>query len=208
MKRSFSIFGLILPLGLSVAVASPALADQRVPGVANIMARSAIVRVAASREFVKLTLPDGSEGRLEPSQVIRIRKALPSESERGAKTRIDWIQPMLVLETPETVASLVAPLLPTLGQLLMRDKSPIWFNALMAEGPLPLTNDNLEGGVLSGMALGNKLQLLASGPQQVYDEIAAKGGRLLPVPAPFKSVPGGTRAIIPSMEVWDEDIKQ
>ena len=208
MKRSTAIFGLLLPFGLCVAAHSPALAAQKAPGAASILVRSAIVRIAAPHQFIKLTLPDGSEGRLEPKQVIRIRRALPSESDRGAKTRIDWIQPMLVRETPEAVVALVAPMLPTLGKLLMRDRSPIWFNAVYSEGPLPLTSDNLQDGVLSGMSLGNKLQLLASDPQQVFDEISAKGGRLLPVPAPFVSPPTGQRSIAPSMEVWDADLKQ
>ena len=208
MKRSSAIFGLLLPFGLSVAAHSPAVAGQKAPHAASILVRSAIVRIAAPHQFIKLTLPDGSEGRLEPSQVIRIRRALTSESDRGAKTRIDWIQPMLVRETPEAVVALVAPVLPTLGRLLMPDRSPIWFNALAAEGPLPLTSDNLQGSVLSGMSLGNKLQLLASEPQQVFDEISAKGGRLLPVPAPFASPPAGPRSVAPSMEVWDADLKQ
>ena len=212
MKRSSAVFGLALPLGLCVAANAPVLAGQKAPDAANLMLRSAIVRVAAATEFIKLTLPDGSEGRLQASQVIRIRRTIASESERGAKTRIDWIQPMLVRETPEAVVALVGPVLPTLGKLLLPDRSPIWFNVLAAEGPLPLPGDRLRDGILSGMALGNKLQFLASAPQQVHDEIAARGGRSLPVPAPFLTMPASeqrsAKSAIAPMEVWDADIRQ
>ena len=209
MMHSSALLGLGLPLSLFVAVASPASAGQVAPNPASIMVRSAIVRVAAPSEFIKLTLPDGSEGRLQANLVIRIRRTISSEGERGAKTRIDWVQTMLVREAPETVVTLVEAALPSLGKLLLPDKSPIWFNALAAEGPLPLPGDKLQEGVMSGMVLGNRLQFLASAPQEVRDEIKARGGNSLPVPAPFKSLSpaeqGKTRSMIAPLEVWDAD---
>ena len=212
MTHSSAILRLALAFGLSLAAASTAAAGQLAPSPAKLMLRGAILRVAAPGEFIKLTLPDGSEGRLQANLVIRIRRAISSEGERGAKTRIDWVQTMLVRETPEAVVTLIGAALPSLGKLLLPDKSPIWFNALAAEGPLPLPGDRLQEGVLSGMVLGNKLQYLASAPQDVRDEIAARGGNSLPVPAPFKSLSpkeqGNARSMIAPMEVWDADPAQ
>lgn len=195
MKRSSLVCALFLPVVLCLAASLPAWAGEVPSGKA--------VRVAAAEEFIKLTLPDGSAGRLQPNTVIRIRRTIASESEHGAKTRIDWIQTMLVRESPEDVVALIGTALPSLGKLLLPDRSPIWFNALSAFGPLPLPDSKLQDGVLSGMALGSKYQFLASTPQQVHDEIAAKGGNSLPVPAP-----GGPRALIAPMAEWDADITQ
>jgi hypothetical protein len=141
---------------------------------------------------------------LQANFVIRIRRTIASESEHGAKTRIDWIQTMLVQETPEAVVALVGAALPSLGKLLLPDRSPVWFNALSAEGPLHLPGDKLQDGILSGMALGNKLQYLASTAQEVHDEIAARGGSSLPVPADR----GAPRAATAPIEVWDSEVRQ
>lgn len=195
MKLSSLVCSLLVLGGLCVAARSPALAGEAAPG--------AVVRVAAADEFIKLTLPDGSEGRLQPNTVVRIRRTIASESEHGAKTRIDWIQTMLVRESPEDVIALLGATASSLGKLLLPDRSPIWFNAPSAFGPLPLPDAKLQDGVLSGMALGSKYQFLGSTPQQVHDEIAAKGGNSLPIPAP-----GGPRALIAPMAEWDADIKQ
>jgi hypothetical protein len=208
MKRSAILFGLLLPLSL-LAVAAPACAAQRVPSLSQLMLRSAIIRATAAADFVKLTLPDGSEARLTPTLVIRIRKTIASEGARGAKTRIDWVQTMLVRETPEEVVAQVAPKVPSLGELRLPNQTPIWFNALAAEGPLPLANEKLQGGVLSGMTLGPRIQFLGSDPQKVHDEIAAKGGSSLPVPVPGSPPPeDGTRTIFTPMDEWDADIAQ
>jgi hypothetical protein len=205
MKRPTAIAGLLLPFSLYALAPAPASAIQIGPRAASVVLRSAILRVAAPNEFIKLTLPDGSEGRLQANTVIRIRRTISSERESGALTRIDWIQTMLVKEPPEAVVTLVGAALPSLGKLLLPDASPIWFNALAAEGPLPLADGKLQNGVLSGMVLGSRLQYLSSSPQQVHDEIAARGGSSLPVPAPFK---GGERSVKPLLEVWDSDIRQ
>jgi hypothetical protein len=137
--------------------------------------------VTTPNSFVKLTLPDGSEGRLPPNTVIRIRGPFPR--------RIDWVQMMLVREPPAGVATLVEGVLTSLGKLLLPDGSPVWFNAGAAQGPMPLPPERLQNGVHSGMMLGNKLQYLASTPEEVRDELIAKGGDALPVPAAFESLP-------------------
>ena len=205
MKRPSAIARLLLPFSLYVLATAPASALQVEPSAARVVLQSAILRVAAPSEFIKLTLPDGSEGRLQAETVIRIRRTIASERESGALTRIDWIQTMLVKEPPEAVVTLVGAVLPSLGKLRLPDASPIWFNARAAEGPLPLADNKLQNGVLSGMVLGNRLQYLSSSPQEVHDEIAARGGSSLPVPPPFK---GGERSVRPPLEVWDSDIRQ
>ena len=59
---------------------------------------------------------------------------------------------------------------------------------------MPLPPERLQNGVRSGMILGSKLQYLASTPEEVRDELIAKGGDALPVPAAFESLPGPGRA--------------
>jgi hypothetical protein len=159
-----------------------------------------------------LTLPDGSEGRLPPNTVIRIRKSISTENRHGAKARIDWLQMMLVREPPAEVAALVEGGLPSLAKLLLPDGSPVWFNAAAAQGPMPLPSETLQNGVRSGMILDNKLQYLASTPEEVRDELLAKGGDALPIPAAFESLPPREQAIAKSrvapMKVWDSDVSQ
>jgi hypothetical protein len=62
------------------------------------------------------------------------------------------------------------------------------------------------------MILDNKLQYLASTPEEVRDELLAKGGDALPIPAAFESLPAREQAIAKSrvapMKVWDSDISQ
>jgi len=205
MNRLFDICGWILPLGLYLAATSPAASGQIAPSAANGAAS-----VTTPNSFIKLTLPDGSEGRLPPNTVIRIRKAISTENSNGAKARIDWLQMMLVREPPAEVAALVEGSLTSLGKLLLPDGSPVWFNAEAAQGPMPLPPERLQNGVRSGMILGNKLQYLASTPEEVRDELIAKGGDALPVPAAFESLPLREQAIAKSrvapMKVWDSDL--
>ena len=106
MNRLFAICGWVLPLGLYLAATSPAASGQIAPSAANGMLQRA-ASVTTPNSFIKLTLPDGSEGRLPPNTVIRIRKAISTENSNGAKARIDWLQMMLVREPPAEVAALV-----------------------------------------------------------------------------------------------------
>ena len=206
MTRLFAICGWVLPLGLYLAATSPAASDPAADG----MLQRAAMSVTTPNSFIKLTLPDGSEGRLPPNTVIRIRKAISTENSNGAKARIDWLQMMLVREPPAEVAALVEGSLSSLGKLLLPDGSPVWFNAGAAQGPMPLPPKTLQNGVRSGMILDNKLQYLASTPEEVRDELIAKGGDALPIPAAFESLPPGEQAIAKSrvapMKVWDSDL--
>jgi hypothetical protein len=119
---------------------------------------------------------------------------------------------MLVREPPAEVAALVEGVLTSLGKLLLPDGSPIWFNAAAAQGPMPLPPEKLQSGVRSGMILGNKLQYLASTPEEVRDELIAKGGDALPVPAAFESLPlreqATARSRVAPMKIWDSDLTQ
>ena len=199
MKRLFAVCGWVLPLGLYLAATSPAVSGQA-------------TSETTPRSFIKLTLPDGSEGRLPPNTVVRIRKAISTENRNGAKARIDWLQMMLVREPPADVAALLEGILPSLGKLVLPDGSPIWFNAVAAQGPMPLPPERLQNGVRSGMILGDKLQYLASTPEEVRDELIAKGSDALPVPAAFESLPLGeqetAKSRVAPMKVWDSDLTQ
>jgi hypothetical protein len=210
MNRLFAIFGWVMPLGLFLAATSPAAAGQIAPSAADGMLQRAATTVTTPNSFIKLTLPDESEGRLPPTTVIRIRKTISTENKNGAKARIDWLQMMLVREPPAEVAAQVEGSLASLGKLLLPDGSPVWFNAGAAQGPMPLPPERLQNGVRSGMMLDNKLQYLASTPEQVRDELIAKGADALPVPAAFESLPPREQEIAKSrvapMKVWDSDL--
>jgi hypothetical protein len=199
MNRLFAVCGWVLPLGLYLAATSPAASGQATSDT-------------TPRSFIKLTLPDGSEGRLPPNTVIRIRKTISTENKNGAKARIDWLQMMLVRESPAEVAARLEGVLTSLGKLVLPDGSPVWFNAGAAQGPMPLPPERLQNGVRSGMILGNQLQYLASTPEEVRDELIAKGGDALPLPAAFDSLPPQDQAIAKSriapMKVWDSDLTQ
>ena len=199
MNRLFAVCGWVLPLGLYLAATSPAASGQATSDT-------------TPRSFIKLTLPDGSEGRLPPNTVIRIRKTISTENKNGAKARIDWLQMMLVRESPAEVAARLEEVLTSLGKLVLPDGSPVWFNAGAAQGPMPLPPERLQNGVRSGMILGNQLQYLASTPEEVRDELIAKGGDALPLPAAFDSLPPQDQAIAKSriapMKVWDSDLTQ
>jgi len=215
MTRWPAFIRLLLPLGLFAAAISPVLGAQTVPSPSSSFFKTTLMQVAASTtetpgDDVKLTLPDGSETKLRVSLVTRIRKALASESERGAKTHIDWLETLLVRESPEAVAASIGAMLPSLGQLLMPDRSPVWFNALEAYGPMPLSADKMQGGILSEMILGGKVQYLANALEQVHAEIIARGGKPLPIPGSSgiasREQQGTSRSIVESLEVWDADI--
>ena len=202
MKRSLVTLRLLFGFNLLLAPISAASGGQLAPWTVDLAPQKRTLRIAAADDFIRLALPDGSEGRLDANSVIRIRRALTSESQRGAKTRIDWLQTMLVRESPEDVANRFQAPMPTLGKLLLPDRSPVWFNARFAEGLLPLPSDRLQNGVQSGMVLGNMIQLLANSPEQVRDEISAKGGKPLPVPAP-----GARNVLTLPLMVWDSDLQ-
>jgi len=199
MNRLFAVCGFVVSVSLCLAASSPAVSGEA-------------TNETTPRSFVKLTLPDGSEGRLPPNTVIRIRKTISTENKNGAKARIDWLQMMLVRELPADVAARVEGGLASLGKLVLPDGSPVWFNAEAAQGPMPLPPERLQNGVHSGMMLDNKLQYLASTPEEVRAELIAKGGDALPLPAEFDNLPpaeqASAKARLAPMKVWDSDLAQ
>ncbi len=152
------------------------------------ISQAALAQNAEAPASITLTLPDGSKTTLAPGTIIRIRRAIPPETQSGAKTRIDWLQLLLVREAPEDVAALVEQSVPSLAKLKMPEGSPIWFNAGVAQGPMPLTPDQLKYGVHSGIVLGDKLQFLSSTPEEVRQELSDKGGNALPEPQAIASL--------------------
>jgi hypothetical protein len=210
MKRPLPRVSLLFASAFCLAAASPSSAAQVTPSAAKLAVHSAITRVAD--DFIKLTLPNGSEGRLKPAELVRLRRTISSEGQNGAKARIDWLQTMLVRESPDEVVTLLGTSLPTLGKLAMPDGSPIWFNAREADGPMPLPPDRLKDGVRSGMILNRRMQFLSSTPEEVRAELMAKAGKALPVPAPFETLSADAqakaRAMTAPMEVWDSDLTQ
>jgi hypothetical protein len=129
---------------------------------------------------ITLTLPDGSRTTLLPYTIKRIRKVISPEAQSGARTRIDWLQVLVVRESPEDVAALVEQSGRSLAKLRLPEGSPIWFKGGIAQGPIPLTRDQLKDGVRSAIFLGDNLQFLGSTPDEVRQELSDKGGNALP----------------------------
>ncbi len=148
----------------------------------------------AAPALITLTLPDGSKTTLLSATIKRIRKAIPPETQSGARTRIDWLQSLLVRESPEDVAALVERSIPSLAKLRMPEGSPIWFKGGIAQGPMPLTGYQLQNGVHSAIVLGDSLQFLASTPEEVRQELSVKGGNALPEPQAVASVSQAQKA--------------
>jgi hypothetical protein len=150
---------------------------------------------------ITLTLPDGSKTTLLVDTIRRIRKAVSPETQSGAKTRIDWLQLLLVRESPEDVAALVEQSVPSLAKLRMPEGSPIWFRGGIAQGPMPLTRDQLKNGVRSAIVLGDSMQFLSSTPEEVRQELADKGGNALPEPQAVASLsPQGQKGSKPAQK--------
>lgn len=132
--------------------------------------------------MIGLTLSDGPKVELEARRVARIRHAIPNDGDPKAKTRIDWVEPMLVLELPEYVAESVKAQLPTLAALTLLDGSPVWFNAETASGPLRLVPSQKVNGALSALLINGKRQYVAETHKEVAAAISAAGGSPLPIP--------------------------
>jgi hypothetical protein len=150
---------------------------------------------------ITLTSPDGSKTTLLPDTIRRIRKAISPEAQSGARTRIDWLQVLLVRESPEDVAAMVEQSVSSLAKLRLPEGSPIWFKSKIAQGPVPLTRDQLKDGVRSAVYLGDNLQFLGSTPEEVRQELSDKGGNALPEPQAIASVsPRFQKASKPAQE--------
>lgn len=132
--------------------------------------------------MITLTLADGTRVDLEPRRVARIRHAVPNDGAPKARTRVDWVEPMLVIELPEYVAEAVKAKLPTLASLTLPDGNPVWFNAETASGPLGLAPHHKVHGALSGLLINGKMQYVANTHAEVAAAISEAGGSPLPIP--------------------------
>ncbi len=132
--------------------------------------------------MITLTLSNGPKVELEARRVARIRHAIPNDRDPKAKTRIDWVEPMLVIELPEFVAEAVKAKLPTLAALTLLDGTPVWFNAESASGPLRLVPSQQVNGALSALLINGKRQYVADTHKEVAAAISAAGGSPLPIP--------------------------
>jgi hypothetical protein len=132
--------------------------------------------------MISLTLSDGPKVELEARRVARIRHAIPNDGDPKAKTRIDWVEPMLVIELPEYVAEAVKAQLPTLAALTLVDGTPVWFNAETASGPLRLVPSQKVNGALSALLISGKRQYVANTHKEVAAAISEAGGSAIANP--------------------------
>lgn len=157
--------------------------------------------------MITVTLSDGPTAQLDGKKVVRIRKYLRSDGTSAANTRIDWVEPMLVIEAPAVVASLVKAELPTLAQLARLDGSPIWFDAMRASGPLRLVGNQSINGARSALLIGDKRQYVKNTHEEVAATIVAAGGT--PNPIPTKGVLNYSLDILKGwvspVENWDPE---
>ncbi|WP_152579651.1 hypothetical protein [Bosea sp. LC85] len=131
--------------------------------------------------MITLTLA-GPQIQVGTRRVTRIRHAVPNDGNPKAKTRVDGVEPMLVIELPEFVASTVKANSPTLAKLSLPDGNPVWFNAENASGPLRLVPSQKVSGALSALLISGKRQYVANTHDEVAEAIAAAGGSPLPIP--------------------------
>src|SRR6478735_12817819 len=132
--------------------------------------------------MISLTLSDGSQVQVLARRVARIRRAVPGDGDPLAKTRIDCVDVLLVIELPDYVAAVVGEKLPTLAELALPDGSPVWFDAEKASGPLPLDSRHQGDGILSSLHISGKRQFVGNSHEDVAEVISCAGGAALPIP--------------------------
>lgn len=132
--------------------------------------------------MISLTLSDGSQVQVLARRVARIRLAVPGDGDPLAKTRIDCVDVLLVIELPDYVAAVVGEKLPTLAELALPDGSPVWFDAEKASGPLPLDSRHQGDGILSSLHISGKRQFVGNSHEDVAEVISCAGGAALPIP--------------------------
>lgn len=131
--------------------------------------------------MITLTAPNGEQINIAGSLVKRARRAIAGESLReGARTRIDWVEMLLVREPIEMVAAAVQAELATFTRVTSRDGSKIWFNGRLATGPLILTPSQKDGIVKSAIKLLNYRQYVVETPAEVRAILEESGGEVLP----------------------------
>jgi hypothetical protein len=84
--------------------------------------------------MAEFTATDGSKVRIDPAQIVRIRKTIYGEN-TDAMTRVDWVQMNLILEDLDTVINVVRPVLTTLIAITGGPSATIWVNATRIAGP-------------------------------------------------------------------------
>ncbi|WGD51219.1 hypothetical protein QA641_37980 [Bradyrhizobium sp. CB1650] len=112
-------------------------------------------------------------------KVIRARRTISGErgGDNGeAKTRIDWADTQLVLEPIDEVAPIIKAALPSFTCLTTTDGSKIWFDALKASGPLPVTAGQKQNGIRSSIKLMGYRQFVTETPQEVRAVLQQAGG--------------------------------
>jgi hypothetical protein len=155
---------------------------------------------------ITLTNDDGAPIQIDTKLVVRIRPVLRSEADvHNAATRIDYIFDVYVKESPDSVALQVKAGLATLARLALQNDMPIWFNGVLAEGPIPLAAHAYKE-THSAFVLSKKRQFVKSSHQQVHDAIEANGGRALPIPSSTERSPDAALESIAPEGVWDSDL--
>ncbi|MBL8568039.1 MAG: hypothetical protein JNK84_03040 [Phreatobacter sp.] len=122
--------------------------------------------------MLEVTWPDGRKAQIDPSRVLRIRRAVYGED---GKTRIDLTAAryQLVMEQPEEIARLVGLELRSLASIRGVEGNPVWFNAKTVTGPVYVTPFEREGTAI-------KSALLIFPPKKQYTlETAAEVARII-----------------------------
>lgn len=129
--------------------------------------------------MITLTAPDGTAISIDPKRVVRARRTTSGEKgDEGGnpQTRVDWDIMQLVLEPIDQVASLVKTGLSSFTSLTTMDGSKIWFDALGAVGPLPITAGQRQNGAKSSIKIMGYRQYVTETPAEVRRVISDAGG--------------------------------
>ena len=129
--------------------------------------------------MISLTSQDGSTITIDPSLVVRARRAVEGEfgeDTPDVKTRIDWALTSYVREPIDRVASLIRAELASFTFLTSRDGSKIWFDARQAVGPLPVTPTQAADGTKSLVKVRDFREFVIESPDDVRSVIRAGGG--------------------------------
>lgn len=132
--------------------------------------------------MIRLTALDGQGIVIDAARIIRIRRTLAGEStaeNRGALTRVDWVETSLVREPLDQVVALVKAELPSLAVVTAPDGTKIWFDALRVIGPVALAPKDMIGGARSTIELGGHIQRLFETADQVRAIVRDAGGQPL-----------------------------
>ncbi|MCQ1839072.1 hypothetical protein [Neorhizobium galegae] len=156
--------------------------------------------------------PPAGDKPIIATEILYVRNVVkPTEVEDGSPAMgmlLTLDAKTYTLETPAEVKDLADAERPSdkaLSLLSSKNHWPIYFDGARAEGPLQITENEVnKSGYNSAFLIGKKKIPVINSAQEVFDVVAAAGGKTRPVLPPAKSISSVTRDLAGD---WDESIK-